>query len=639
MSQTEPVIEHLDAAGIAARVPKTWRRVLLFGDRGTGKSTLALDLARAIAERDVFVSCISADPGTPAFGLPGTVTLALWDGAWRILAMEPLCTLDAGRFRLPLVQAVARLARAVTTPCLLIDTPGVVRGVAGAELLAGLVDAVDPDAVAVLSRSADDLPLIAQLGTIRAALCRVSSAAAATRPDASTRARSRTRPWDEHLAAAVTVRVDLASLRLVGTPPPIVDEEQWIGRQVALYERGDSVAALGEVVRLHDRQFELRLDRPVRADTLMVRDAVRGTDGLLVTAPPAVAARTTKVVGDPRASRRALSFDVGPFAVTLVNGVFGDPLALLRLRGSRRVILLDIGESASLSRRVMHQVTDVFVSHAHFDHMAGFQWLLRARMGTVVPACRVFGPPGIHAHVAGIVAGVRWDRIGDAGPEFVVGEVHAQRIEWVRIKAGAETTALSVQAIRDGELLAEPGVSVQAIELDHGIPVLSFAIESGGEKRIRKDRLDALGLSPGPWLGDLKRRLSRGDMAAGVALPDGRTVSVAVLANDLVEGTPRVRLVYATDLADTPANRARLQAHARHADALICESPFIAADAGQAERTQHLTARACGEIAAAACVGRLVPFHFSKRYDSVPDAVYAEVRAACGGVPIHAIDD
>jgi ribonuclease BN (tRNA processing enzyme) len=69
---------------------------------------------------------------------------------------------------------------------------------------------------------------------------------------------------------------------------------------------------------------------------------------------------------------------------------------------------------------------------------------------------------------------------------------------------------------------------------------------------------------------------------------------------------------------------------------LVCEAPFIDADTGQARRTQHLTARACGEIAAAARVQRLVPFHFSKRYESRPDAVYAEVRDACRGVPVHA---
>jgi ribonuclease BN (tRNA processing enzyme) len=49
----------------------------------------------------------------------------------------------------------------------------------------------------------------------------------------------------------------------------------------------------------------------------------------------------------------------------------------------------------------------------------------------------------------------------------------------------------------------------------------------------------------------------------------------------------------------------------------------------QARRTSHLTARACGEIAVAANVDRLVPFHFSRRYEAAPGQIYAEVLAAC----------
>jgi ribonuclease BN (tRNA processing enzyme) len=641
----DPVIEAIDAEAIdaerlAARMPQRWRRVLLFGDRGAGTSALVRDIAQRLGERGVTVSAISADPGSPAFGLPGMVTLAKWDRrAWRIEAMEPLCTLDAGRFRLPLVQAVTRLARAMATHCLLVNAPGVVHGVAGSEMLEGLVGAVGPDAVAVLAESGDELPLAAQLGALGAALCRVPAVAGTARPDALTRARSRTRPWDDHLAGAVIVQLPLASLRLLGTPPPETAPQAWSGRQVAVYANG-SVVALGEVVRLYRGRLELRLDRRVStADALVVRDAHRRADGLLVTAATTAPAHAAKVVGDARSSRRAFGFDAGPLAVTLVNGVFGDPLALLRLRGARRVILLDLGEAATLSRRVMHQVTDVFVSHAHFDHVAGFMWLLRARMGTVVPPCRIYGPPGMHAHIAGMVAGVRWDRIGDAGPEFVVGEVRSDRIDWVRIKAGAEAKPGGAESISRGVLRSDAAVCISAIELDHGIPVLSFAVECGGEKRIRKDRLDATGLPRGPWLRELKRLLLRGDTDAVIELPDGRTANAAVLANDLVEGTPRVRLVYATDFADTSANRERLQAHAHGADVLICESPFIAADAVQAERTQHLTARACGEIAAAARVARLIPFHFSKRYDGAPEAVYAEIGAACADVPIHAYHD
>jgi ribonuclease BN (tRNA processing enzyme) len=87
--------------------------------------------------------------------------------------------------------------------------------------------------------------------------------------------------------------------------------------------------------------------------------------------------------------------------------------------------------------------------------------------------------------------------------------------------------------------------------------------------------------------------------------------------------------VYATDLADTAENRQRLGRLARHAHTFVCEAPFIEADVTRAQRTGHLTTRACGEIATEARVARLVPFHFSRRYAGNPQQLYEEISAAC----------
>jgi ribonuclease BN (tRNA processing enzyme) len=62
---------------------------------------------------------------------------------------------------------------------------------------------------------------------------------------------------------------------------------------------------------------------------------------------------------------------------------------------------------------------------------------------------------------------------------------------------------------------------------------------------------------------------------------------------------------------------------------LICEAVFCERDADHARYTGHLTARACGEIAAAAGVRQLIPFHFSPRYEGGAEDVYEEVAAAC----------
>jgi ribonuclease BN (tRNA processing enzyme) len=278
---------------------------------------------------------------------------------------------------------------------------------------------------------------------------------------------------------------------------------------------------------------------------------------------------------------------------------------------------------------MVHQVSDVFISHAHADHISGFMWFMRSRLGDF-PTCRLFGPPGLAGNIEGMVRGIRWDRIGDAGPRFEVAELHGGRLIRFRIQAGRRgMQPLKELAADGGVLLDDVEFRVRAAVLDHGTPVLALAFEPNMQINVRKDRLAALCLTPGPWLTELKRRFAAGETTASLALPDGSETPVGALAQALLIAAPGKKIVYATDLADTPANRERLATLARGAHTFFCEAPFLPEDAEQAVRTGHLTAQACGEIANAANVQQLVPFHFSRRYEDTPERVYAEVASVC----------
>jgi ribonuclease BN (tRNA processing enzyme) len=282
-----------------------------------------------------------------------------------------------------------------------------------------------------------------------------------------------------------------------------------------------------------------------------------------------------------------------------------------------------------LPARIAHQVTDVFVTHAHIDHIAGFLWLLRSRIGEC-SECRLYGPPGLSANIDGLTRGILWDRVGDRGPRFEVFELNGPQLQHFRVQAGRPGCELvDTQQAPDGLLCSEPGFRVRATTLEHVSPVLAFALEPAPQINVRKDRLLARGLVPGPWLGELKRHLQAGEHAAAVELPDGRIESTAALAAELVLVSPGKKLVYATDFSDSAENRRQLVALARGAHTLFCESTFLEEDAAQAARTAHLTTRACAEIAEAAGVARLVPFHFSRRYEDDPARIYAEIGAIC----------
>jgi ribonuclease BN (tRNA processing enzyme) len=165
--------------------------------------------------------------------------------------------------------------------------------------------------------------------------------------------------------------------------------------------------------------------------------------------------------------------------------------------------------------------------------------------------------------------------------------------------------------------------------LDHGTPVLAYCLEQKPRLNINKRRLADAGVSPGPWLGDLKQAIAAGKRDIQIRLPDKSTAPAGALADDLILLSPVQKLVYATDLADTVSNRKQLIRFAENAHTLYCEAAFTQAHRKKAASSGHLTARACGEIAKAANVGQVIPFHFSKRYESNPWQIYDEVRSAC----------
>jgi ribonuclease Z len=583
-------------SSLAERLLTGGQRILLYGEAGIGKSTLTAELARILSGKGVACFCISADPGSPGFGLPGTVSLGQWqESIWQVLEFEALCTLDAGRFRLPLLSAVNRLIQK-TPPqgLLLIDAPGVVRGIAGSELLTGMVDLLNIDTVVVLNRQSKLLPLKNELLSFGVRVLPVHAHPQACRPGQKTRAHKRTQQWRTYLAVSNEIMINLSDLRLIGSPPPLDVPDAWTGRQCAFID-ADRTVSIGEIIALQDGKLQVRLPQAAATtQTLLVRDARSEKNGLLVSAAPfasgnlqflppsdAMPYPTSDYNGGPRPAVKLR----GMFA-TMINGIFGDPLLHLRLHQQQRSLLFDLGDSGRLSTRIAHQVSDVFISHAHIDHIGGFLWLLRSRVGDF-PSCRLFGPPGLIGHIKGMIDGVLWDRIGDTGPRFEIAEIHGNRLLRTRIQTGyRDCIDLPEIQIADGLIMDDPLFCVRTITLDHGTPVQAYAFESKAKFNVDNTVLKTLCLTAGPWLNQLKELIGTGDKQAMIRLPDNSSREAGELGSRLLIVTPGEKLVYATDLADTEANRTTLTALAHKADffsaKLLFSKPISSRPAGPA---------------------------------------------------------
>ncbi|NRB39994.1 MAG: MBL fold metallo-hydrolase [Pseudomonadales bacterium] len=324
---------------------------------------------------------------------------------------------------------------------------------------------------------------------------------------------------------------------------------------------------------------------------------------------------------------------VGPVDASLVNGVFGDPLLHLRFRDQKRGLLFDLGASGRIPARLIHQITDVFISHCHIDHIGGFFWLLRARIGDY-PKCRLYGPPGLAEHINGMVNGVLWDRAGDKAPRFEVSELHKNKLHTWAVTAGVKKPKfLHCKETEHGILLNEATFCVRATTLDHGVPVLAFSFEPARQFKVQKEAIKKLGLTPGPWLQKLKHCLLLNDpkirTQTTIRVSNGQIFSAEQLAEKILKTAEAQKLAYATDFADTPDNHRRLARLADHAQIFFCEASFLNKDIEKAQRTGHLTTSACGRIATEAHVAQLIPFHFSRRYETDPATVYSQIQAVC----------
>jgi ribonuclease Z len=325
------------------------------------------------------------------------------------------------------------------------------------------------------------------------------------------------------------------------------------------------------------------------------------------------------------------------FHPSLVNGRYGDPTVYVETLFEKHSLLFDVGEIASLSARKIRRVDQIFVSHAHIDHFVGFDHLLRLLVGRE-KTVQLYGPPGFVERVFHKLQAYRWNLVETYPCDlvFVVSEFETPNsMSTTRFrlkKAFAAEPSVSHKTLA-GVLCDEPTHRVSAAILEHGTPCLAFALQEAAHVNVWKNRLSERGLPVGPWLRSLKKAVveRRTDdhlvHIDGSATSDDRLVPLGSL-RDLLTVAAGQKIAYVTDVADTPANRAAIVALVQNADILFIEAAFAGADAGLARDRAHLTTTAAGEIARAANVHRVEPFHFSPRYSGEQARMLAEVMAA-----------
>lgn len=327
----------------------------------------------------------------------------------------------------------------------------------------------------------------------------------------------------------------------------------------------------------------------------------------------------------------------------LVNDPFGDPGLYIDLAFERRALLFDIGDIARLSPRQLLRIRDVFISHRHMDHFIGFDQLLRAILGRATHI-GFFGPAGTIDAVEHKLRAYTWNLIAgyEANPTLRVTEVDrdgTRRSAEFSGRRAFERRDLTETAPDTSALLQEAGFEVHAATLDHGVPVLAFALQERAHINVWRNKLEAMGLAVGPWLTAFKEAIQHGeadDKPIAVAWADPAekrptSLPLGMLKSEIMRITSGRKIAYVVDCAFTQANADRIIALAADADVLFIEAAFLQEEATRARERQHLTAHQAGTLARLANAKRIVTFHYSPRYQGHADRLAREAETAFRG--------
>lgn len=312
----------------------------------------------------------------------------------------------------------------------------------------------------------------------------------------------------------------------------------------------------------------------------------------------------------------------------LINSPFADPGLYIEIMWEKRAILFDLGESNSLEPSKLLKVSDVFISHTHMDHFAGFDHLLRLLLKRD-KGLRMFGPPGIIDNIEGKLKGFTWNLVD--GYTFImhVTEVYPDKINRAEFHAreGFKRRELGSFPF-SGTLLEDDMFTISTCHLDHIIPSLGFSMKERFHININKDNLDDMGLPVGPWLREFKEALWQGKSEDEdfIILSGNRPVNFRLgeLKNRIATITKGQKISYIVDSKYTADNVDKIVRLAEDSNVMYCESAYLHEDVDMASERFHLTAKQAGSLARAAKAKRLITLHFSPRYKDNPSLLYKE---------------
>ena len=250
----------------------------------------------------------------------------------------------------------------------------------------------------------------------------------------------------------------------------------------------------------------------------------------------------------------------------------------LRLPQRAELWLFDCGEGTQhqvlRSDLKVSQLTRIFVTHMHGDHIFGLMGLLAScGLAGNVEHVDIYGPPDLEEYLK---ACRRYSQTHFSYP-------------------------VKVHTVSPGVVYEDAEYTVSCELLKHRVPAFGYRVtEKDRTGHFDVEKAAALGIPSGPLYGKLKR-------GEEIMLPDGRRVNGSDFCGPTLIGR---KLVYCTDTVFCESAIAL----AEDADVLIHEATFAHQDAELAYQRLHSTSTMAAQVALAAQVQQLIITHLSPRY-------------------------
>lgn len=304
------------------------------------------------------------------------------------------------------------------------------------------------------------------------------------------------------------------------------------------------------------------------------------------------------------------------FSPQLVNSPSQDPSLYMEIAEHKKTILVDCGELYSLTDQQINKIGDIFISHTHIDHFAGFDRIIRSLVRYRYDrSLRVCGPENIAQQVQYKLLSYTWNLPFAHQIEIIVEEITDEdKAKTFHLSSKDHFQQLKLVAEENFTgTLERDSFCVQLARLDHHITSLGFCFQSPESWLVKKEALAKFPHKAGKWVKELIE-LCCSEAVTDTFQVEDTTYKTEELIDRLLEKKPVEKVAYITDVKGSSANKEKILSLIHRADILFCESHFLTKDQERAEATCHLTASQVGEMAHLAEVKKLELFHFSPRY-------------------------